>query len=107
MKTIEERAWEYVGAHCTRNCSMCRDIVENPCEWMNDKVCFTAGANSEHRELTRWNSPNDYPADKKEVLAKIEGGYYKVVVFDFNSMLWEVSGTREYIQIYGWREIHE
>lgn len=58
--------------------------------------------------MTRWKSPNCPPDGPHEVLAKTCGGYYKVVVFDFDQKLWKESGTTYgYIPILGWREIYE
>lgn len=106
MKTIEERADEYVDAPCEKICLECNTWPES-CRYYTDRLAFIAGAESEHKELTQWNSPDCPPDSTHEVLAQICGGYYKVVVFDSNNKLYKVSGTQEWTEILGWREIHE
>lgn len=77
------------------------------CQSWKVEEAFMAGAKSEYEELTKWNSPECPPDSTHEVLAKICGGYYKVVTFDLDSKMFRVSGTQEWIEIFGWREIHE
>lgn len=96
MKPIQERANEY-----ERNLDLYGFVNKWP------KEAFVDGAESEHEELTRWNSPECPPDGPYEVLAKICGGYYQVVTFDSNYKMFKVSGTRQHIEIFGWREIHE
>lgn len=94
MKTIDERAREYEILHIGHGKDFC---VED----------FILGAHSEYEELTRWHDAKEPPHDQYEVLAKIDGGYFKVVVFEPSKNLWRVSGTQEWINIISWREIHE
>lgn len=104
MKTIDERAREYA-----------------PDAFMPDEILpareghlvnlerrgYIAGATEEHKLLTEWQDPKEPPHDQYEVLAKIDGGYFKVVVFEPSKNLWRVSGTQEWINIISWREIYE
>ena len=71
------------------------------------RTAYANGYMQAEKDLTDWHSPTEYPQNQYEVLAKIDGGYFKVVVFDFNKKLWKVSGSLEYISILGWREINE
>lgn len=100
-KTIEERAKEYAFFNM-------RDLETDIDEAMRFvENAYKDGAKDEHEELTKWNSPECPPDSTHEVLAKICGGYYKVVTFDLDSKMFRVSGTQEWIEIFGWREIHE
>lgn len=63
MKSIEERANEYIG-----NSS---DYDENVTISMS-RSGFRAGAKSEHEELTKWHSVEENPEDAKWILMKVK-----------------------------------
>lgn len=74
MKTIEERAKEYIK----EGGSIGFPLEDN----YFFEEAFTAGAKSEHEQLTRWNSPECPPEQRKVVLLKYkirikEGKEYK------------------------------
>lgn len=103
-KTIEERAKEYADPVLR---TLGDEMINKSQLWLFEKRAFISGAKSEREELTRWNEPECPPDGPHEVLAKIWDGYYKVVEFDSNINLYKVSGTKEWIEIFCWREIHE
>lgn len=100
MKTIEERADEYIGHPY--------EIGEGSAiSGMRNAFCM--GAASEREELTRWNDPKYPPKDDKRVLLKLRiaytkkiryavGYYYRQIWFGF------AIGNDK---ILGWREIHD
>lgn len=104
MKTIEERADEYVDAPCEKICSECTTL-EASCRFYNDRLSFIAGAESEYEELTRWNSPECPPDDAREVLVKIKCNDYNVASYNQGKGYCIKEGF--YTEILGWREIHE
>lgn len=113
MKTIEERAKEFVQAPCTFKCDICdkRDMGTG-CNWKHDAEVFSLGAKSEHDELTRWNSPDCPPEDDRAVLLKIkdtryfpDNHYFAVGFYDEGYCT--TSAVHAEIEVVGWREIHE
>ena len=106
MKTIEARAYGYHASdQCCRDCENCEDRVN--CFDADYVLAFIAGAKSEYEELTRWNSPDDPPKDRRLILIKVN-------VFDEGILYYVDRGfeNADYIlgpkdKILGWREIHE
>lgn len=95
MKTIRERAQE-------------RYPEEEPLS--PKRRGFFAGANSEHDELTRWNSPDRPPKDRRPVLLKMINEVNGLICYAVASY---IEGRFLYPEmlpknkILGWREIHE
>lgn len=108
MKTIEERADEYVDAPCEKICSEC-SMLEASCRFYNDRLSFIAGAKSEHNLLTEWNSPDDIPDTNRLVLIKINNDpEYAVGYYNGNRDIWNCPSFYEINSGFvGWREIHE
>ncbi|MCM1301959.1 MAG: hypothetical protein NC226_09595 [Bacteroides cellulosilyticus] len=100
MKTIKERARKYVlGAANGYN-------AEARISYFAEKA-FIAGAQSEHEELTRWHDPKEVlPEPLKNVLVKCSDGTYIIDMFlpTFKMFDCEIS---LYVEVIGWREIHE
>lgn len=103
MKTIEERADEYE--------EICGCYG---CEFAQVKKAYIDGAQSEHEELTRWNSSMVPPEHSKEVLIKTQKGY-QIAKYpnDYHGLGlgidWWFIGSQpiDPSNILGWREIHE
>lgn len=117
MKTIKERAREFVNPPCDRRCKSC-DTVKMDCRFYNDLMSFIAGAESEHEELTRWHDPKEeLPEDNREVLCIVNRQHCKFVILHHDKYGWWqyvpfMSGgwcgyNGEIGEIIGWREIHE
>ena len=105
MKTIEERAKEFVQAPCTFKCDICETrYIGMGCLWKHDAEVFSLGAKSEHEELTRWNSPECPPEDHREILVKVKNGYN---IASYNPDKGYCIKGGFYAEILGWREIHE
>lgn len=111
MKTIEERAKEYAERMC--------EIISNE-DFNHVREDFSNGAKSEHEELTRWNSPEEYlPAPRRVVLLKLQNPhYFNIEKYAIGcrtlSDEWDVSDDKIELSLYegtlkvvGWREIHE
>lgn len=101
MKTIKERADEYVKRVYDGN-------------YTDVELGFIRGAQSEHEELTQWNSPECPPDNDRDILLKIKSDtrffpdtHYFAVGF-YSGASFYISITREvHIEVVGWREIHE
>ncbi len=112
MKTIEERADEYVDMPCTGKCDECT-MIEGTCRFYNDRVSFIAGAQSEHEELTKWHDPKEELPDtnrdvliKTTLLAKYRIAFYKADG-QRNYHWHQNNGAIDDDMVIGWREIHE
>ena len=109
MKTIDQRAKEFVQAPCTFKCDICphRDLGTG-CNWKHDAEVFSLGAKSEHEELTKWNSPKEPPQDDRSVLMKIWVPSTNIIRYQVghyeNKWVGFLIGLD---RIIGWREIHE
>lgn len=107
-KTANERAKEYApdvaAGHDYEEVYYYSEIVED------ERAAFIAGAESEHKELTKWNSPDNPPDNAREVLIKVVMGYSVARYRDESSLEkgWYVEGNL-YTEslVIGWREIHE
>ena len=101
MKSIEERAKEYVRTH-TQGW-----VLEAAGEQL--EAIFIAGAQSEHAELTRWHDPKEeMPEHRKQVLVKTDTENHDVAYYSDNVDGWIANdGIYDTAQIIGWREIHE
>lgn len=109
MKTIEERAEEYVNTYYHDNF-----YPQSLSEAEYDvKSAFIAGANAEHKELTRWHNPKiELPQNGKTVLIRLKSlPYYAVGCYTPNSrQVYEWQTADRIIPnsiVIGWREIHE
>ncbi len=103
MKTIEERAQKYVGAPCDDGCAICDALL---CK-LNEYSAYIAGARSEHEELTRWHNPKEeLPEPMKDVLVKCSSDTYAVDFYvpELGCFFGE---SATYMEVVGWREIHE
>lgn len=99
MKTIEERAKEYINPILAEGNDMYDDMLYS---------AFCDGAESEHKELTKWNSPDEIPDDNHSVLGKFTGNrVFQLVYFDHLWKEWKLECTCEIAHIIGWREIYE
>lgn len=102
MKTIEERAKEYIK----EGGSIGFPLEDN----YFFEEAFIAGAKSEHEELTRWNNPECPPDSKRPILLKIRIGlsekiYYRVGHFVDGDYTYPGRVLRtEYL---GWKEIYD
>ena len=97
MKTIDERANEYIGNTA--------DYDENVTISMS-RSGFRAGAKSEHGELTKWHSVNEIPEDMKWILMKVNDDdgsifYLPVMYYDGVFELHKSFGQ----MLIGWRYI--
>ncbi len=98
MKTIEERAKAY------------EEILgfgyrERMSQFPSD--AFIAGARSEHEELTRWHDPEkELPEPMKDVLVKCSSDTY-AVDFYVPELECFFGESATYMEVVGWREIHE
>lgn len=74
-----------------------------------ERRAFVAGANSEHEELTRWNSPDVLPDINQWIIIKIvnenNGVLYYTTTKFYSEYFNELKECR--YTILGWREIHE
>lgn len=115
MKTIEERATDYACDDGVMpdsyDCESCFNIY-GKCT----RDAYIAGANSEHKELTRWHDPTvELPEDAKTVLVKYvvpgESSTYYTTGFYLNGGRVMPSGWMTAVKVIsgviGWREIHE
>lgn len=96
MKPIEERAKEYVKRVYDGN-------------YTDVELGFIRGAQSEHSELTRWNSPDCPPDNERQVLMQlrdITSGDTKYSVGRYDGYGFNGSGFGPGYEIIGWREIH-
>lgn len=111
MKTIEERAEYYAE-------TVGRDRYQGDRNAAYDD--FIAGAESEHKELTRWNSPEEYlPAPRRIVLLRLQNPHYSNIEkyaigcrtlsdeWDVSDDKIELSLFEGTLKVIGWREIHE
>lgn len=110
MKTIEERATDYACDDGVMpdsyDCESCFNIY-GKCT----RDAYIAGANSEHKELTRWHDPKEElpPAEKIVLVKSTYGCGYALAERDDEGWLlappeeWELPAN----QVIGWREIHE
>lgn len=102
MKTIEERAKDAWNDAKNKAMTSTENIFSNG---------FIAGAQSEHEELTRWNSPECPPEEDKTVIVKyLNRGVelYSIGYYDKKygwSAQDEVGFNKD--NILGWREIHK
>lgn len=104
METIEKRAAYYANRNHPLMSSLNRAAYN----------AYIAGAQSEHKELTRWRDPKkELPELLTPVLGKQsdeEKTYYKVVYLreydDDDGCYWTDGGCRS-LYIDGWRPIHE
>ncbi len=108
VKTIEERAKEYVGAPCDDGCAICDAPL---CE-LNEYSAYIAGARSEHEELTRWHDPKELPDTNLQVLVQVEsrdGEWWHIALAHVRKGKLVVEGNmiEKGDMIVGWREIHE
>lgn len=99
MRTIEERAKEYV-----------KRVYDGG--YTDVEIGFIRGAQSEHKELTRWNSLECPPDNRRQVLLKVKTSfigkiYYKVGSFIDGDYCESYSGRSLKTECLGWREIHE
>lgn len=112
MKTIEKYI-EYIKSIKERAIAFDYDVKQRyDSEDVTLREAFIEGAESEHEELTRWNSPECPPDNDRYVLLKVKprGDIFYVVghydsISGWNSdvaYLNEMQNT-----IIGWREIHE
>lgn len=110
MKTIKERAREFVNPPCDRRCKSC-DTVKMDCRFYNDLMSFIAGAESEHEELTRWHDPKEeLPPQGKMVLLKVAFGCHYQLAERGDECWWSPMDDEWGIpdsRVIGWREIHE
>ena len=102
MKTIEERAKEYIDPILAEGNDMYDDMLYS---------AFCDGVESEHAELTKWNSPEELPElDEDEnaryVLLKFHSGDYTVGFYNHYQKYWSDEADNEVV-IIGWRYIHE
>lgn len=99
MKTIEERAREYIYSNFLEEVTM-RNEIGN---------AYIAGAESERADLTRWNDPKEVlPENDKMVLVKRKSDAplpYDLAQYD--GSCWIDSWCGLMIDIIGWRQIHE
>ena len=98
MKSIEERAKEYV------------EPLSNIEDYFEAAVysAFCDGAESEHKELLKWNSPDNLPSDEHPVLGKFTGNrVFRLVYYDHSWKEWKLELFHEPAYITGWREIYE
>ena len=101
MKSIEERAREYVEPIYG---------VDSYSEGDEIYSAFCDGADSEHKELTKWNNPRELPNHENQVLCKLKAGGYKLIRKDSNQGVFIDLKTYMIIwpeDLIGWREIHE
>lgn len=109
MKTIEERAYShYASDECCRDCENCEDRVN--CFDADYVWAFIAGARSEYNELTRWNSPDCPPEDRRPVLLKMTNAVNGLIRYAVASYIAGRFLCPEMLpknEILGWREIHE
>lgn len=94
MKTIEERAKEYVKRVYDGN-------------YTDVELGFIRGAQSEHEELTRWNSPECEPKINTPILLKMESPrkdiIYRTGFFICGYVPYDDDVYR--YKVVGWREI--
>lgn len=109
MKTIEERAKEYVYGLCAPDCTLCDDI----CIKAKSYRPFIDGAQSERAELTRWHDPKEeQPDDDRDVLVKTAMcRTYRIAFYKSSgprNYRWhENNGALDDDIVIGWRDIHE
>lgn len=105
MTTIEQRVQRY-----------CADECPNASKEVMTLICrsFEDGAKSEYAELTRWNKleePPEIPTGRwrcKRVLLKKESGDYATGWAELidGQIRW-TDGRVVFVNLIGWREIHE
>lgn len=104
MKTIEERADEYIYK---MDCSEWTGVEDYA------RHGYKQGATDEHYLLTEWHDPKDMPKDGREVLVKYYSNLfhresYAVVYFQYGTFISSHEMIDDkYDTILGWREIHE
>lgn len=111
MKTIEERALEQYPENW-RNVTIAGTMEHAFDDNASYREGFINGAKSEHEELTKWNSPECPPDNRRQVLLKVKTSfigkfYYKVGSFIGGDYCESYSGRPLKTECLGWREIHE
>lgn len=104
MKTIEERAKEYAYFNM-RDLEIDLDEAESFVE-----NAYKDGAKSEHEELTRWNSLDEYPELEKRVLVRVQNEITGKIDYSLGRYYhygWDAIGIYSHYKILDWREIHE
>lgn len=113
MRTIEERARDFVDAPCDHRCKNCKTVPAD-CRFYNDQMSFIAGAESEHDELTRWNDPHKPPVHENRVIVQavlpngalfVTGGWYAINEFPEGWSV-DLNDRFENLSVIGWREIY-
>lgn len=115
MKTIEERATEYACDEGVMpdspECESCFNIY-GKCT----RDAYIAGANAEHKELTRWHNPFLKEMTPNNVIVKYiavgdpANPYYTIgrrEPSEFWDCECELATSAPRFEIVGWREIHE
>lgn len=106
MKTLKERAYNYAP-----ECKYDSDVTMPDYEVADiRREAFIAGAESEHKELTRWNSPECLPKDRGPVLLKMTNAVNGLIRYAVASYIAGRFLCPEMLpknEILGWREIHE
>lgn len=96
MKSIKERAKEYV-----------KRVYDS--DYTDVELGFIRGAQSEHEELTRWNSPEILPDANQWIIVKVVNENNGVLYYDttkfYSKYFNELEESRH--TLLGWREIHE
>lgn len=106
MKTIEERAREFVGGIAAGN-----DVPD----FINELLveCYCIAAIEERKLLTEWHDTKQLPAVNAQVLAKIEsrnGEWEHIATAHVNNngkFIIEGGMFEKGDKVIGWREIHE
>lgn len=113
MKTIEERARKYVEPlYGIEHYSKSDEFYSNFFDGDEIYSAFCDGAESEHEELTRWNSPDNAPDNDRQILLKVKTNfvgkvYYKIGSFIDGDYCESHSGKPLRVELLGWREIYE
>ncbi|MCH5332001.1 MAG: hypothetical protein J1E33_06315 [Alistipes sp.] len=105
MKTIEERAVEFVNILMSEN--ECSDLLRELL-----KETYIAAATDERALLTEWHDPKEPPKEGAELLLKIlmpvdEGDIRTYAVGDYIRNEFIMPNTYAGAKVLGWRYIHE
>ncbi len=110
MKTIEERADEYAD----KSWREIKDFNEDHVTFENIATeAYSAGARSEHEELTKWHDPKEeLPDTNRDVLIKTTSlAEYRIAFYKADGQRnyhWhQNNGAIDDDMVIGWREIHE